>query len=122
MACDGGWNRVVDLADVPVLVTATEGRRQRALDTLVDGAADHPASATARISYVEPAPSVPDRPPDQIAQDIRMWEGPDGTVAIDDAGVGVRLTAAAAEIGGDDPLLELRYRRFFHLAATHLLA
>jgi len=117
-----GWSRVVDLADVPVLMRAAGERRSRALETQIAGAATHPGRPVAVIAYGLQAPARPNRPPDQTIEDIRIWRGIEETVVMDDARTGVLLTARAAEIGGDGDLLELRYRRFFHLAAAHLLA
>lgn len=117
---DTGW--VVDLAGVPVRLSATGARRRLALRDLLGGATPHAGPASAEIAYAMRAPATPRRPPDLEVADLRIWREPERLVVEDGAGAVAMVTRARARIGGEADSLELRYRRLLHLAAGELLA
>src|SRR5581483_9023634 len=111
--------RAVDVADVPVLLTAADATRAEAIDALL---ADLPAaSAPPRIAirHDGASPPVPERAPDSTAFDGDAWFG-DATVHIRlSMGGGAFASDASATIGGGG---RDTFKMLFPSALAHVMA
>lgn len=114
--------RVVDIADVPVLLEADDPGRWFSVTTLLAGLTESDRPPRAAIRHVRAAPPLPAREPDRTYDDLRVWR--DGTELVlqfaSDARA--RIGEEEARIGGGSDHVDAAFARLFHFAITHLLA
>jgi hypothetical protein len=92
--------RVVDIGDQAVLVSATEGRRAIALERLLGGMPPSCASPTVTIQYLAHGPDIPERAADARSAQIELWFEGEGVVARERSGISARVDGGEVWIGG----------------------
>ncbi len=112
---------VVEVGDVPVLVSADEERRGAALEASFGRLPRTQAHPRIAMRYRVDGPALPSRPPDARSSEIQLWfEGPD-MLAVERSGVSTRVSSDAISLGGrtTDPLGGLH--RLLRPLLTHAL-
>jgi len=115
--------RTVNLADVPVLIRATDMGRAAAMARMLGRLDRHASVAQFSVAFDGQAPPIPGRSPDWSGPELDMWLEPHGATFYRHAsGVACEVSHSVARIGGWADDLDIPFQRLFPLAVTHLLA
>lgn len=119
-------DRVVTLGDISLRLVAADAAGAAALELSVGPAGVSAPGAAAPVGTVRAggaAPALPERPPDQVYDDRRVWLEHDDLLFLDLTGVVARSGPTTATIGGGPgrELAALGIRRLFLCAVGHLL-
>ncbi len=104
------YRRVVSLAGVPALLSASSDIHARALDQMFGALPPARARPRARIDLRPGRIDLPTRPPDESLGDIQCWHEPDGVTVEHETGMTAQVTGTAANIRGDGPDIDLVLR------------
>lgn len=113
--------RVVEVGDQPVLLSAADGRRAVALERLLGTMPVSHASPKVTIQYLADGPDLPTRPPNVRTSEIELWFEGDGLVALERSGISASVRGDEVWFGGAslDPTAALN--RLIKVVLTHAL-
>jgi tetratricopeptide (TPR) repeat protein len=109
---------VIEVGGVTVGLTATDAARARAMGTLLGRLPVSERPGVARLGFGSHRLPIPDRAPDELQGDLRLWHGTD-TLSI---AYGDSVTAQADQTGAAIGGTSFDLARAFHQAAPFLLA
>jgi hypothetical protein len=113
---------IVDIGDVPVLLSADEGRRSDALLRHLGAGRAHAGPAQATIRYESVGPPTPPEPPVRTIEDVRVWHEGDRLLLLHASGASADVRADEAWIGGPVEDVDPVFHRLLLLVLTHVLA
>jgi hypothetical protein len=91
---------LVDVGDLPVLLSAEDGRRAAALRQLLGQTPSSQASPKLLISYRVDGPELPARAPDARSSQIQLWFEGAGLRALEASGVSASVCGDEVWLGG----------------------
>ena len=117
---------VVDIADVPVLLKASDAPRATAMTELLECLPPTGRRAVASLVFTDRPGAWPQRQPDDVHDDLLVWrrihDEPHDLVLAHASGLTVTVTGSHATIGGECERLDVGFRRLFPLALGPVLA
>jgi hypothetical protein len=116
-------NPVVDIAGIPVQLTASDRRRADAVAALFRHAERTSARSRCVLRFTADDPGCPSGPPRTILDDVELWlPEPDHLWLRSGEGLAAHVSRDEIVIGGDAPSLARAFRFIGFIALTHLLA
>jgi len=113
--------RVIEVGDLTVRLSAADGRRAAALENLLGRWPESRASPEIWIRYELGGPELPDRPADVRSAATQVWFAGTDVVAVEPSGISGSVSSGEIWLGGPSTDLAGGLSRLFLSVLTHAL-